>query len=254
MSAPRRLFCPALPQGGGEVTLPADAARHLRVLRAEVGDRLVLFDGGGREADARLEALTADGARARADAPRQRPRPRPRIVLCQSIAKGGKLDAIVRSTTELGVAAIHFVEAERSVSRHDPERFARRMGRLSKIAREAARQSGRADVPDLVPPAPLDDVLARAPREAARLAAVVGATEAEAIEVDEVWILIGPEGGLSDAEVDRAGALGFAPTWLGPHTLRVETAAPVACAVARERARSPKNRQKSGDEGGRRAR
>ncbi len=235
MSRPRRLFCATLPDAGGEVALDADAARHARVLRLGPGDPVILFDGRGREAEG---ALVSD-ALAEVGAPRPAADEGPDLVLCQALPKGSKLDAIVRAATEVGVREIHLVEAARSVARPDAERFDRRRVRLEKVAREAARQAGRADVPILVAPASLSEVLGRAPAAAARFVTVVGAEDAPRAEAREAWVLVGPEGGLTDREVEAARQAGFRPASLGPHTLRVETAAPVALAIARERLRRP---------------
>lgn len=229
MSGPRRLWCAPLPDAG-EAALPTATARHAHVLRLSPGDAVVLFDGAGREAD----AVLLEEGRCRVEATRTVQGPRPRVVLCQALPKGTKLDAIVRAVTELGVSAVHLVDAERSVAKLDEARAAKRLDRLARVAREAARQAGRADVPELVPPAPLAEVLARVPEGAARVVTVVGAEPGGALSGDEVWVLVGPEGGLSEAEVEAAREAGFSSRGLGPFTLRVETAAPVACALARE--------------------
>lgn len=236
MSA-RRLYAGAL--GAGEVVLDAAQARHARVLRLRAGDRVVLFDGRGLEADAIVGAIGEDGVRCEAEAPRAIAHAGPRVVLCQCLPKGGKLEDIVRACTELGVAAVHLVASERSVPRPDAARVDKRLERLARVAVEAARQSGRSDVPDVLAPAPLEAVLARAPEEAARVAFAPGGgvplRDACAREAPSAWVLIGPEGGLSPAELERAGAHGFSAVDLGPGVLRVETAAPVAVALVTER-------------------
>lgn len=158
-------------------------------------------------------------------------------MLALGMPKGSKLDDIVRSCTELGVSAFHLFGAERSVARPDEERAQRRLDRLTRVAREAARQSMRADVPDLWPPVSLAEVVARVPVGAARLAFVVGAVRrvpevlASLPAVEEAWVVVGPEGGLSAAEVRALEEHSFCAVGLGPTVLRVETAAPVAVAV-----------------------
>lgn len=235
----RRLHAPSLPPNGGELTLGPDAARHARVLRLAPGDRVELFDGRGREAEATVEALEPMGLRVSAEAPREAAPGRPRVVLVQAMPKGAKLDDIVRACTELGVAEVHLVHGARSVARPDEARARKRLARLSKIAREASRQSERADVPRLHPPEALDAVVARAPRAAVRLAFAVGASGALAEALDgaagEAWVAVGPEGGWDPAEEASLAAAGFASVGLGPGVLRVETAAPVAVALVTER-------------------
>ena len=240
MSGPRRLFAAPLPEAGGLVELDPRSSKHARVLRLAVGDPVVLFDGRGREAEGRVERLDDGNVRCEAAVPRERARAGPRLVLCQCLPKGAKLDDIVRATTELGVSAIHLVASERSVARVDEARADRKLARLAKVAREAARQSGRADEPELWPPASLEEVAGRAPDGALRLAFVVdGARPLDEVagpavpggEAKEAWIVVGPEGGLSPSEVAGLERAGFVAVALGTTTLRVETAAPVALAL-----------------------
>ena len=226
------MFVRALPEDGGEVELSESAAAHVRVLRLAVGAPLVLFDGRGRSAPATLIALSP-AVRAAAEPPTARiAGSGPRLVLAQAIPKGKKLDAIVRGCTEIGVSEVHLVEAERSVSRTSPERAVARIQRLGRIAREAARQCGRDDVPELVGPAPLTEVIARAPAEACRWRFEPEAERALAeVEVsnDIAWILVGPEGGWSDLERTLSDEAGFIGLVALRYVMRVETA---ACALS----------------------
>ncbi|MFC1464361.1 MAG: RsmE family RNA methyltransferase [Candidatus Brachytrichaceae bacterium NZ_4S206] len=237
MSGARRLPVDALPAEGGPVRLGPAAAHHAKVLRLEVGDAVVLFDGRGNEAEGRVARVEGSAIDCEVGAPRTRGLAGPAVVLCQCLPKGGKLEDIVRATTELGVSAVHLVASERSVPRLDEGRAEKKLERLVRVAQEAARQSGRSDVPELLAPASLREVLARAPSEAAKVALVPGATMALADAVGAVssgWVLVGPEGGLAPAEVALAESLGFAAVGLGPTVLRVETAAPVAVALLRQ--------------------
>ncbi len=236
MSGARRLPVDALPVAGGEVTLDAAAARHARVLRLGVGDAVVLFDGRGSEAEGRIARIEEAACTCQVGPPRARPAEGPTIVLCQCLPKGGKLEDIVRATTELGVSQVHLVASERSVPRLDEGRAEKKLERLRRVAQEAARQSGRSQVPDLFAPAPLAEVVSRAPAEAARAALVPwGSTPVERALASGAavgWLLVGPEGGLAPGEVELAEGAGFVPAGLGPTVLRVETAGPVAVALA----------------------
>ena len=141
-----RLYVPAERLAGGRLVLTDDDHQHVaRVLRARVGDRLTLFDGAGTEVDAEVvrvgkrDTALALGAR-RAGSVTASP---VAITLLVAVPRGERMDLIVQKTTELGVGRIVPIVTERSVARPDPTRRAR----WEKIAREAARQCGRADAP-----------------------------------------------------------------------------------------------------------
>ena len=238
MSEARRLLAPGL--AIGTVSLGPDAARHARVLRLAVGEDVVLFDGLGREADARIDRLDAEGVtcgvlrwRLEANEPTRR------VVLLQALPKGGKLDDIVRATTECGVGAIHLAQSERSVVKFDAGKAGTRVERLVRIAQEAARQSERAHVPAITAHASVAAAARCAPASAARLVlsprAGLAWTEASDGH-DEVWLAVGPEGGFSPDEERHLQADGWVLARLALPVLRVETAAPVAVAMLRDRA------------------
>jgi 16S rRNA (uracil1498-N3)-methyltransferase len=137
--------------------------------------------------------------------------------------------------TELGVDEIHLALTERAISRPDERRAKGRVERLAKIAGEAARQARRRTVPVIHPAAPLAEVGARASSDAACLVFWEEGTQPlpEAIEADEVWVLVGPEGGLSHTELGSVPD--FHAVGLGSTILRVETAAPTAVALVLDR-------------------
>lgn len=233
----RRLFAAELPASGGVVALGDAARRHARVLRLAPGDAIALFDGRGLEAKGRVVRADDQAIVCEVGAPEQAPLAGPPVVLIQALPKGAKLDGIVRMATELGVSAIHLAVARRSVSRPGEDRAASRVERLERVAREAARQAGRADVPAIVAPAPLAEVAARAPDAAWKVVLWEGAREPLGSPGDraEAWVVVGPEGGLAEDEIDALGRLGFLAGRLAGPILRVETAGPVAVALARER-------------------
>jgi 16S rRNA (uracil1498-N3)-methyltransferase len=238
MSEVRRLHAPIAFAVGAQIELGPDTARHVRVLRLRTGDEVRLFDGRGLECDAVLEDITDVRVTCRISRIDARVRATARVVLVQALPKGSKLDEIVRMTTEAGVAEIQLAIAERSIARPDESRAKGRLDRLEKIAREAARQSERPDVPAITAPAPLFEVAARAPTTAARLilSPREGAPWANALETrDEAWLLIGPEGGLSEAEERALQAEGWTAATIATPILRVETAAPIAVALAVDR-------------------
>jgi 16S rRNA (uracil1498-N3)-methyltransferase len=228
-AAARRLFCPALPELlGAPVELGEEALRHVRVLRLGVGDTLELFDGRGGTLPVRIEALLRGGLRCSASGALTRVARGPEVVLVQCLVKGRKLDDIVRMTTELGVAAIHLARSERCVAQ-PTQRDAHKAARLLRIAIEAARQSEQPYLPEIVEPAPLERVLERAPAGAAKLALSerVGADFPRLEQASSVWLVVGPEGGLSSRDREILSHGKFRATSLGRAILRTETAAVV---------------------------
>lgn len=205
------------------VELDAEAARHAKVLRLRDGDRVELFDGDGALATGVLriarDATTVEIERV------ERAAPPPDVTLIQALAKGDKLDGVIRMATEIGVRAIYLVDTEHAVPRPDP----RRRERWLRIAREAARQSEQLWTPSIEGPMPLIDAAARAPSHAdRRVLSARGEARLDAAASRSSWLVIGPEGGLSAAEEQSLLALGFRAWTLPTGILRTETAAPVA--------------------------
>jgi 16S rRNA (uracil1498-N3)-methyltransferase len=199
-----------------------------RVLRVAAGDELVLFDGLGHEAPARVtsvgEAIDLDVGE-----PTLAPVVPP-IELVLALLKGEKMDLVVQKATELGVARILPVAAARSVVRLDDDRAETRLQRWKKIAREAARLCGRADVPEIAAPSELAPALSALPHDAWK---VIFHEDASAplrsllpVEHPEAAVAaVGPEGGFTEQEIAIAVHAGFAVAGLGPRVLRGETAA-----------------------------
>ncbi len=233
-----RFFVEALPEEGGVIEPSSEVARHVRVLRLEVGEEVMLFDGSGREARAHIEALTP--LRLAASVPTVAAADRPEIHLIQAMPKGKKLDAIVRMSTELGVDAIHLAITERAISRPEGSKAEAKITRLEKIAREASRQARRRTTPSLVAPAPLGEVIARAKSTDKRLVFWEEAEDSRLppslSDASRVWVLVGPEGGLSHTEVGPLQQSGWVSVRLGATILRVETASPTALALVLYRA------------------
>ncbi|HUG35647.1 MAG TPA: RsmE family RNA methyltransferase, partial [Candidatus Limnocylindrales bacterium] len=152
-----RFFVRAAAIESGAVTFDADETRHLsRVLRLGPGDLVVAVDGDGRELTVRLTAVGPRSAAGAIVDARVRPAESPlRLTLVQGLPKADKMDVIVRMATELGVARVVPIITERSVPRALPERVAARLDRWQRVAREAAKQCGRAVVPEVVAPLPV---------------------------------------------------------------------------------------------------
>lgn len=204
-----------LPEGGD--LLDASSSHHLlRVLRAAPGTVVQVFDGSGREQEARLEAVEEDRARLVAASPvREVDAPDRHLIL--AVLKGPAMELAIRLATEAGATTIHPFLARRSVATGD------RRDRWDRIAEAACKQCGRPDLPHILPPAPLAEVLLRLDGVPLRVAAP-GAAPLAAVD-GPAGIVVGPEGGLTEAEVSAVLASGGQPTGLGRWILRAESAA-----------------------------
>jgi len=232
----RRLYVPDLPDVAGTVTLAEAASRHVRVLRLRAGDEVVLFDGRGRAAGARVESL-GDQVVCQVQTPTVAETERVHVVLMLAIPKGSKLDDCVRMATELGVDEVALMYTERTVPSWDSERSRSRVDRLTRIASEAAAQCERNDVPVVHEPQPCAIWLEEMPKDAAGVLFAARSRGALAFvgTPEQVWCAIGPEGGFTDAEVGLFKRAGFSVASLGTWVLRVETAVPAALTIVRDR-------------------
>ena len=228
-----------LPQGlaqGTEVELPEAAAYHVaRVLRLRPGAPLVLFDGSGRDFRGEISAIDGDRVAVRVGAAAAGlPESPLAITLVQAVSRSERMDWTLQKATELGVRRIQPVLSSRSVVRLDERQAAKKLRHWQAIVAGAREQCRRSVLPEVRPPLGLAPYLSGSPREGQRLvlsphgpASLAGLPSA----ARRVELLIGPEGGLHDAELEAAGRSGFAPVRLGPRVLRTETAGLVALAV-----------------------
>lgn len=221
---------------GRQVDLGEQVSAHLvRVLRRQVGDIVVLFNGDGHDYRARLVSVARKAAVAEivdcAAVERESPLA---ITLVQALARGEKMDWVLQKATELGVAAIAPVTSERTEVRLGAERAERRMAHWQGVITAACEQSGRARIPALAEPCELalhaaqaggDGVLRLALDPEGELG-LAGLPACDAIE-----LVVGPEGGLSDRDLAMLRAAGYKGLRLGPRILRTETAGPAAIAA-----------------------
>lgn len=220
----------------GERALDDDAAHYVsRVHRLAAGASFVAFDPSARlEADATVLEVTRREVRCRLESPRPaRLLGLPGVTLVVCATKGDKLDEVVRAATALGASTVSVIESSRSV----PELGSgahKRFARFRTIAVDAARQSGRGDLPELSGPAPLAEALAGlAPSSALKLCLDPTGEGALADALSErrdrnVVLLVGPEGGFTDEELLAAEGAGFSRVRLGALVLRAELAAVAA--------------------------
>ncbi|MCU1267056.1 MAG: methyltransferase, RsmE family [Acidobacteria bacterium] len=247
----RRFYAPPSSFAGDRqsVRLAADEARHLRdVLRLQRGDQIYVFDGAGKEFHCTIEDSGRDFAQlgilaevqpARLESPLD-------LTLAVALLKGEKFDLVVQKATELGAKRVLPIITERADVRLRDDRDAnKRVARWQRIALEAAKQSGRAVVPEVTPPRAFQSLLEELsadgqPALPASLKVMFserdGKNLTEAISRQEIVgrpmvALVGSEGGWTDEEIASAHQAGWEIVTLGGRTLRAETAAIVVVAL-----------------------
>lgn len=233
-----RFFVEPALVAGPEVQLEGEIAHQIsRVLRLEAGDRILLLDGRGFEYEVELTAVQRQGKGDTAGGKVLEKRaaagePRLQVTLYQALLKGEKFDVVLQKGTEVGVSRFVPILTERCVGQ------SARPDRWKKIVREAAEQSRRGKLPELVEkPLKFAEALDRIKSEG-HLAFMAWEEETaltfhELPEgLNELGILIGPEGGFSRKEAELAQAAGVKTLSLGKRILRAETAGPIATALA----------------------
>jgi 16S rRNA (uracil1498-N3)-methyltransferase len=211
--------------------LPADAAHHAsRVLRLREGDSVQMFDGQGHECHGVIDDLSGKqvvvSSIIQIDTNRETPLP---VRLAQALCSSEKMDWVIQKATELGVAEIQPLATERSVAKLSAERAAKRTEHWQQVAISACEQCGRNVLPIIHPP--LDIMVWLQQMRAENISKFImlpnGAVSLQSQPRPQgmTALLIGAEGGFSQAESDSALLCGFTPIRLGARVLRTETAA-----------------------------
>ncbi|UTW06235.1 16S rRNA (uracil(1498)-N(3))-methyltransferase [Pseudomonas benzenivorans] len=230
-----RFFIDA-PLSLGEHQLPETQAHYIgRVLRHAPGDAVQLFDGSGQEYLGELVEVGKKSVRVElreafaglAESPLN-------IHLGQGLSRGERMDWAIQKTTELGANAISPIVSERCEVRLKDERADKRMAHWRQVAISACEQCGRSVLPVIHPPIALAEWLQQVEAQLKLVLHPVAEALASHARPQSLAFLIGPEGGLSDAEVAQAKGAGFHAARLGPRVLRTETAPVVALSVAQQ--------------------
>jgi 16S rRNA (uracil1498-N3)-methyltransferase len=228
-----RFHCPTPLATGLTLSLPPGAARHVQVLRLQPGDVITLFNGEGGEFDATVSRMGRSDVEVEVGAHRPVERETARAVhLLAGITANDRMDWLVEKATELGVASITPLVAERSVLKLKGERAEKKLAHWQGVAVAAAEQCGRNRVPSIHPAVTLAEWVKKAPPGERWVLSLSEGTQPVAQVLDQapkmpetpVTVLSGPEGGLSPAEELAALSAGFLPVTLGPRVLRAETA------------------------------
>lgn len=224
------------PDADGVVSVTGDEARHAsQVVRLRAGERVDLVDGAGRRFEGTVRSATRDRLDVVVDRIVDEPDPAPRIVVVQALAKGDRGEQAVAAMTEVGVDVIIPWSAEHCITRWSGERAQRGVDKWRATARASAKQARRSRVPHVLPLQSTADLGARLADAALIISLDESAREPLAgIDVPgtgDVVLVVGPEGGLSDAEREHLAGLGACLARLGPTVLRTSTAGPVGAAV-----------------------
>jgi 16S rRNA (uracil1498-N3)-methyltransferase len=207
--------------------LTGDEGRHAaKVRRLAVGEVLVVGDGRGGLAQCTVVAVTPAGLDLEVTSRLQVPAPSPRLVVAQALPKGDRAELAVETMTELGVDVIVPWAAARSVTQWHGPRGAKALEKWRRTAREAAKQSRRAWVPEV-----RDLVTRPCPTFVLHESASVPLATADLPATDELVVAVGPEGGISDDELAGFEAAGAVAVRLGEPVLRTSTAGAAALAV-----------------------
>ena len=232
MSRPPRFFIAPSQVSGSRISITEEDVRHIAaVLRMKTGDALLLCDGQGAEYQVTIAEISKSEIKTEIVSQRHREITAPRITLGQGLPKSDKMDWIVQKATELGVANIVPLATERTIVKIRDEE--KRISRWQKIAREAAMQSNRVDIPAIGQVVSFKDFLRTQnsePRTLLLLPWEEGTTPIKGVlrgnqDITRIVVLIGPEGGFSSVEASLAREKGFHAVSLGPNILRTETAA-----------------------------
>jgi 16S rRNA (uracil1498-N3)-methyltransferase len=229
-----RFYCPTPLSTGQPLSLPAGAARHVQVLRLQPGDVITLFNGEGGEFAATVTRMGRSDVDVDIGAHHAVEREAVRAVhLLAGITANERMDWLVEKATELGVASITPLVAERSVLKLKGERAEKKLAHWQGIAVASAEQCGRNRVPPVHAAVTLAEWVKKAPPGERWVLSLSEGTQSlgQMLGAGPVTVLSGPEGGLSPSEELAALAAGFAPVTLGPRVLRAETA-PLAVLAA----------------------
>ena len=230
-----RVFVDPSVLAAGELVVRGDEHHYLAYARrARVGDTLELVDGAGRRAAATIAAIASDATTLTVGAPELIPSKPPFVRVLIPLIKGDRMDTCLEKLVEVGVDEIVIWPAARAIVRLDPDRREARLAKFAAMVQAAARQSGRAQIPNLR----IVDNLVHAPTSMRFVLDPTSDAPLAVGDATDITIASGPEGGLTADECAQFATAGFTSIGLGPRILRAETAPVVAVALVRALTRS----------------
>jgi len=226
-----RLYQNTVFKVGDKISLEKNNEHHLlKVLRFPVGNTITLFNGDGFDYQAIVISTKKTYIVEVLSQQKNESESSLDLTLAQGIAKGEKMDFLIQKAVELGVSRIIPMQTEHCVVRLKAEKVAKRINHWQKIANHASGQSGRSVIVDISIPQTLTELLNKPNHNGFVLYHRATENLQTMEKPSKATILIGPEGGLSDAEIKQATNAGFQPLLLGKRILRTETASLVAIA------------------------
>jgi 16S rRNA (uracil1498-N3)-methyltransferase len=231
-----RIYQQTLLNTDSHINLDEQASHHLsKVLRARVGDHITLFNGEGGEYDAAIISINKKSVEVQVGTFNNRSAESPlQLCLAQGISRGEKMGYIIQKAVELGVTQIVPLLTERCTVKLDEERRQKRFQHWQTIIVNACEQSGRNRIPELVVPQTYESWIGTASADLCLVLAPQAVEKIERSKVNangKIVLLIGPEGGLSEQEIEQSVQKGFKPVNIGPRVLRTETAATAALTI-----------------------
>jgi len=236
-----RFFLPREKFRGDRAVIDGQELTHLgRVLRLRAGDAVTLFDDSGREHDAVIDSLTESLGELTILRSYESTRdPALPITLAVGLTKGEKLDFVVEKATELGVGAVVPFSSAYSVPKLNSEKISKRTERWRKIAVSAAKQCGRARVPEILPVCDFRELIDQPRAETLKILFWEKETDRSLQQIFKtqrepkaLLLAVGPEGGFAAEEAEAARSKDFLTVQIGRRILRAETAALAALALA----------------------
>jgi 16S rRNA (uracil1498-N3)-methyltransferase len=236
----KRFYLPEKAVRGKSVAITGSDARHMvKVLRLKPGDSIVVFDGAGFDYKAEIKAILSD--RITISILKKYPsrsESQAKITVAQALLKGKKMDTLIRQITELGITQWTPFVAERSIPNPDRKRRADRLERWKIIVKESLKQSRRGEFTRVSPIISYQEMLTKEQSHQVKLVFWENATEplekvirTYPLDSRNICIVLGPEGGFTEKEIEAARSLGFKTASLGSRILRAETAALAACVL-----------------------
>ena len=231
----KRFLVEAINPSLDRLTITGREARYINnVLRMKKGQELIIMDGKGRSFSCTIETVSYHEVTVRIKGPLPPQQSSPiRITLCQALIKAQAMDYVIQKATELGVSAIRLFFSGRTVITIEPARATAKMNRWREIMKAACRQCNRAELPNLEPPVPFDEIVEHSPKnETLKILLWEDEQNLGLKEVfnrpsppPHIWAVVGPEGGFTPAEIAAARKSGFHTVSLGNRILRADTAA-----------------------------